>query len=182
MHVNFGFRPAEPVAQRIYDPALGGGTMLDIGIYNIFLALSILGRPDAIEAAMTAATTGVDEQCAVLFRYNNGAMAQLFSTFTADLANEADICGTEGRLKLTTRYFTPAADIEFYSGRPDTKQIIPVEKENGFGYQYEARHVCECLQKGLTESPVVTHGDTLLLMETLDAVRRIAGIHYPADN
>lgn len=181
MQVNFGFRPVDPIPQRIFDPSLGGGTLLDIGIYNVFLALSILGKPDAIEAFMTPATTGVDEQCAVLFRYDNGAMAQLFSTFTTDLACEADICGALGRLKLTSRFFTPLADIEYYSGRPETKEIFPVEKESGFGYQYEARHVNACLKSGLTESPVVSHADSLLLMETLDMVRKKAGIRYPLD-
>ena len=62
-------------------------------------------------------------------------------------------------------------------GRQDTKQIIELNnKEEGFGYQYEARHVGECLEKGLTESPVMTHADTLLIMEMLDAIRRRAGI------
>jgi hypothetical protein len=63
----------------------------------------------------------------------------------------------------------------------ESKQIIPVEKEEGFGYQYEARHVCACLRKGLTESPVMTHDDTLLLMEILDNIRTAAGIHYDVD-
>lgn len=179
--VNFGFKPVGNIPVRLYDPALGGGTILDIGIYNAFLALSILGKPDVIEAAMTPATTGVDEQCAVLFKYRNGAMAQLFSTFATDLATEADIGGTQGRIRLTSRFFDTAARIEYYPGKLDTREIIPVEKEEGFGYQYEARHVNECLRKGLTESPVVSFEDTLLLMETLDAIRRAAGIKYGAD-
>jgi predicted dehydrogenase len=179
--VNFGFRPLPPVSPRLYDPALGGGSLMDIGIYNAFLAMSILGRPDEIEATMTPAATGVDEQCAVLFKYNNGAMAQLFSTFATDLATEADICGTEGRLRLTTRFFDTAARLEWYPGRLDTCEVIEVAKEEGFGYQYEARHVSECLQKGLTESPVMRFADTLALMETLDAIRKAAGIKYAAD-
>ena len=74
--INFGFIPQEPVADRVFNPVLGGGTLLDIGIYNVFYALSALGKPDHIEASMTPAATGVDEQCAILFRYNSGAMAQ----------------------------------------------------------------------------------------------------------
>jgi predicted dehydrogenase len=81
MLVNFGFIPQPPVPPRLLDPALGGGTMLDIGIYNVFMTLSVLGRPDEIEASMTPASTGIDEQCAVLFKYRNGALAQLFSSF-----------------------------------------------------------------------------------------------------
>lgn len=179
--VNFGFRPLPPISPRLYDPALGGGSIMDIGIYNAFLALSILGKPDAIEATMTPAATGVDEQCAVLFKYHNGAMAQLFCTFATDLATEADICGTAGRLRLTTRFFDTAARLEWYPGRLDTREEIDVPKAAGFGYHYEARHVNDCLRKGLTESPVMSFADTLLLMEVLDNIRTAAGIHYPAD-
>ncbi|MDB5140927.1 MAG: afr 2 [Mucilaginibacter sp.] len=180
--INFGFKPLDPVPARLFDPALGGGTVLDIGIYNVFMAMSVLGKPDHIDAVMTSASTGVDEQCAILFRYNNGAMAQLFSTFSSNLATEADICGTEGRIRLTSKFYEPSATIEYYKERTDSRQIIPVEKEPGFGYQYEARHVNECLKKGFTESNVVTFADTLLLMEMLDQIREKAGIHYPADN
>ncbi len=180
--VNFGFVPAAPVPQRLFDPALGGGTMLDIGIYNVFLALSVLGRPDVVEASMTPAGTGVDAQCAVLFKYKTGILAQLFSTFSSNLATEADISGTRGRLRLGHRFYEPSATIEYFPGRPDSGEILPVTKEPGSGYQYEARHVCECLRKGLTESPVMSFGDTLLLMETLDRVRAAAGIHYTADD
>ena len=130
---------------------------------------------------ITPALTGVDEQCAILFRYKSGAMAQLFSTFSSNLATEADICGTEGRIRLTSRFYEPSSTVEFYADRVDSRQIIQVEKEAGFGYQYEARHVNDCLRKGLMESPVVSFADTLLLMETLDKIRKIAGIHYPAD-
>jgi predicted dehydrogenase len=179
--INFGFKPTPPIPARLFDPALGGGTVMDIGIYNVFIAMSILGNPDYIDAVMTPASTGVDEQCAILFRYKNGALAQLFSTFSSNLATEADICGTEGRIRLTARFYEPSATIEFYKERADSKEIIPVAKEQGFGYQYEARHVNDCLRKGLTESPIITFADTILLMETLDKIRAIAGIYYPAD-
>lgn len=179
--INFGFIPLEPVADRLFNPALGGGTLLDIGIYNVFYALSVLGKPDHTEAHMTPAYTGVDEQCAILFRYNNGAVAQLFSSYSTHLATEADISGSKGRVRLTHRFYTPDTTIEFYPGRADTKTVVPVQPTEGFGYHYEARHVGECLRKGLTESPVMTHADTLLLMETMDEIREKAGIRYPAD-
>jgi predicted dehydrogenase len=180
--INFGFKPVAPVNPRLYEPELGGGTIMDIGIYNVFMAMSILGKPDHIDAVMTPALTGVDEQCAILFRYKNGAMAQLFSSFSSNLATEADISGTKGRIRLTSKFYEPSTTIEFYEGRDNPKQIIPVEKEEGDGYQYEARHVNECLRNGLTESPVIPFADTILLMETLDKIRQIAGVHYPADN
>jgi predicted dehydrogenase len=181
MLVNFGFRATAPAPQRIFDPSLGGGTLLDIGIYNVFITLSVLGKPDSIEATMIPAVTGVDEQLSVLFKYNNGAMAQLFSSFVTNLPTQAEINGTEACITLTTRFYEPSTTIQVYKQVAGKREIIPVEKENGFGYQYEARHVNECLKKGLTESPVMKHADSLLLMETSDEIRKIAGIKYPVD-
>jgi predicted dehydrogenase len=181
--VNFGFIPQAPVPPRLFDPALGGGSLLDIGIYNVFLVLSILGRPDTIEASMTPTTEGVDEQCAALFKYKkNGAMAQLFSSLSSNLGTDADISGTKSRIRLTARFYAPSAAIELFTGREDSKELVPVSQEGGSGYQYEARHVGECLRKGLIESPVMSHADSLLIMETMDRIRAAAGIHYAADN
>ena len=179
--VNFGFKTSDKSPQRLFDPLLGGGSLLDIGIYNVFMTLSILGKPDTIEATMRAAPTGVDEQIAILFNYNNGAMAQLFSSFVTNLPTQAEINGTEGCITLTTRFYEPSTTIQLSKKIPYEREIIAVEKEAGFGYQYEARHVNECLKKGLIESPVMTHADTLLLMEILDTIRNKARIEYPAD-
>ncbi|HEY8733903.1 MAG TPA: hypothetical protein VIL90_05010, partial [Puia sp.] len=84
--------------------------------------------------------------------------------------------------RLTARFYAPSATIELYSGREDSKQIIPVQSEPGSGYQYEARHVGECLRKGLIESPLMTLSDSMLIMETMDRIRAAAGIHYAADD
>lgn len=179
--VNFGFNTAGNPAQRLFDPLLGGGTLLDIGIYNVFITMSVLGKPDFIEATMTSAPTGVDEQIAVLFKYNNGAIAQLFSSFITNLPTQAEINGRAGCITLTSRFYEPSAIIQLSKKVPYEREIIAVAKEAGFGYQYEARHVNECLKNGLIESPVMTHADTLLQMEILDRIRMEAGIQYPAD-
>ena len=179
--INFGFTVQSGAPERLLEPTLGGGTLLDIGIYNVFMALAVLGKPDEVQAIMSASDKGTDEQCAIQFMYDNGALAQLFSSFTTHLPTEACINGTMGTLKLTRRFYEPSSQIELYRQPGEAAQIIAVEKEQGVGYQYEARHVNECLKKGLTESPVRTHADTLLLMETLDKVRKAAGIRYPED-
>ncbi len=176
--INFGFIPQPPLADRIFDPALGGGTLLDIGIYNVFYALSVLGKPDHIESSMTPAATGVDEQCAILFRYSNGAYAQLFSSFCTQLPTEAFINGTRGRIKINHRFYTPDARLEFYPGFMDSGVDLPVAPTEGWGYHYEIAHVNDCLRKGLTESTVMSHADTLLLMQTLDAIRMQWNKHY----
>jgi predicted dehydrogenase len=181
--INFGFKPRTPVPARLFDPALAGGTILDIGVYNVFIAMSVLGRPDEIEACMSPASTGVDEQCSVVFKYNNGSMAQLFSSFVAHLPTEADINGSDGRLRLTHRFYAPESTLEFYPDKMDSKQQVPFDNPTtGWGYQYEVRHVCECLERNLKESNVMTLDNTLEMMEVLDDIRKKAGISYDADN
>src|SRR6187399_463074 len=178
---NFGFKTSGTSPQRLFDPLLGGGSLLDIGIYNVFMTLSVLGKPDTIEATMIPSSTGIDEQIAVLFKYNNGAMAQLFSSFVTNLPTQAEINGTEGCITLTTRFYEPSTIIQLSKKVPYEREVITVEKVAGLGYHYEARHVNECLKKGLVESPVMTHADTLLLMEILDTIRNKARIEYPQD-
>ncbi len=181
INAEFGFKPTSPVSQRIYDPALGGGSLLDVGVYPVFLALDLLGKPDFIQASMVPAPSGVDEQCSIQFKYNDGAMANLFSSFATNLATGADIAGDQGRLRLTHRFHGPTTELEFYPGVVDSKQTIAFEKARGNGYEYEAQHVNNCIKKGLLESPLRTHIDTLLLAQTLDQIRSIVGIRYPAD-
>jgi predicted dehydrogenase len=181
INAEFGFKPTPPVSQRIYDPALGGGSLLDVGVYPVFLALDLLGKPDFIQASMVPAPSGVDEQCSIQFKYNNGAIANLFSSFATNLATGADIAGDQGRIRLTHRFHGPTTELEFYPGVVDSKQTIAFEKARGNGYEYEAQHVNNCIKKGLVESPLRTHIDTLLLTQTLDQIRSIVGIRYPAD-
>jgi len=176
---NFGYVITPEHSKRLLDPALGGGSILDIGIYNIFTTLDVLGVPDDIQVKIVATDKGVDEQCSVIFTYNNGAMASLFSSFRTTLATEAEVCGTKARVKLTPDFYTAAANVELY--KDGSKQEIPVERETGFGYQYEARHVNECLKAGLTESPVVSHAYTITLMGVLDKIRELAGVTYTED-
>jgi predicted dehydrogenase len=180
--MNFGFRPRNPIPARLFEPALAGGTILDIGVYNVFITLSVLGKPDEIIAHMTPASTGVDEQCSVLFRYKTGAMAQLFSSFVAHLPTEAEICGSGGRLKLTHRFYAPESRLEWYPEKMDSKKEITFDyPQTGWGYHYEIKHVCDCLEKNLTESPVMTLDNTLEMMTVLDEIRKQAGIKYDAD-
>lgn len=180
IQADFGFKAAEPIPQRLYDPALGGGSLLDIGIYPVFLAQSILGKPADMQAMITSYNSGVDEQCAITLKFKNGALAVLSSTFAVDTPVEAMIAGTEGRIHMRNRFHNAVATLELVKGR-DEVQEIQVDREEGFGYQFEARHVGDCLRQGITESPVMSLQDSLLLMETLDKIRHLCGIKYDVD-
>lgn len=178
---NFGFKPVEPVAPRLFDPSLGGGALLDIGIYPVFLAQSLLGIPDSIQASMNPSASGVDEQCSISFHYNNGRSANLFATLASNLETDADVFGTKGRIRLTSRFYEPSATINYYPGIVNTRTLVGLDREAGFGYQFEARHVQECLKSGTTESPVWSLDDTLNLMKTLDRIRLAMGLKYDVD-
>jgi predicted dehydrogenase len=177
---DFGFKAPEPRAQRLYDPLLGGGSILDIGIYPVFLAQSILGKPTQVHAFITPYESGVDEQCVMTMKFAGGALAVLSSTFAVDTPVEAMIAGTKGRIIMRNRFHNALCTLEIIVGK-DAPQSIDVHRESGAGYQFETRHVNECLKKGLTESPVMTHADTLMLMETLDRVRKACDVTYSVD-
>lgn len=177
---DFGFHAPEPKAQRLYDPLLGGGSLLDIGIYPVFLAQSILGKPTQVHAFITPYESGVDEQCVMTMKFAGGALAVLSSTFAAETPVEAMIAGTSGRIVMRNRFHNATGTVELVTGRDDVRQI-DVPRESGFGYQFETRHVNECLRRGLTESPVMKHADTLMLMETLDRIRKVCDVRYGVD-
>lgn len=177
VRANFGFQANAEPDSRLLNPELGGGSLMDIGIYNIFTALDILGKPDKISVSINPTEQGIDEQCAVVFKYQNGAMASLFSSISANLETEVEICGTLGRLKLTAPFYSSASVLEHKAD--GKKTVVQTEKEEGLGYQYEARHATACLLKGITESTIVPHAYSILLMQTLDRIRNLAGIVFP---
>ncbi len=180
IQADFGFRAPEPKPQRIYDPKLGGGALLDIGIYPVFLAVSLLGRPIEVKAVMTPYPSGVDEQIAITLKFPNDVLAILSASFSTDTPVEATIMGTGGYLRMRDRFYNPVSTIEVVKDRMPPKPI-ETHREDGFGYQFQARHVSECLRNNLIESPVMSHSDSLLLMETLDRIRETCGIKYEAD-
>jgi predicted dehydrogenase len=180
IQADFGFRASDSPAQRLFDPALGGGALLDIGIYPVFLAQTLLGKPTDIRALITPYPTKVDEQCAMIMKFENGALAVLSSTLAADTPVEALISGTKASIRMLNRFHNAISTIEVVSGKDDPV-VIDVPRESGYGYQFEARHVNECLRKKLTESPVLTLQHSLDLMETLDKIRKACGIVYDPD-
>ena len=180
VQADFGFKASVPPSPRLYEPHLGGGALLDIGIYPVFLAISLLGRPVEVFATMKAFPSGVDQQIAVVLKFESGALANLSATFEAVTPVEATITGTEGCIRMTNRFHNLTANVDLIKNSASV-DIGSIHREQGYGYQFEARHVGECLRKNLLESPLMRHDDTLLIMETLDRIRVVCGISYPAD-
>ncbi len=175
---DFGFAaPYEPTG-RLFNPALAGGSLLDIGVYPLFISQLFLGAPAAVRAVATPAGTGVDLNCAVVLAYASGATASVFSTLAATTDNQCILYGTKGQLRLTGRFHAPNGVAVQLLGQE--AQPTPCAKE-GYGYHYEAAHVQQCLSQGLLESPLLPLAFSQELMRVLDAVRQQIGLRYPGE-
>jgi len=163
---------------RLFAPVLGGGALLDLGIYPISFASMIFGKPRTITAVSDPAFTGVDAQTTVVLQYEGGRQSVAFTTLETLSANQAAINGTDARIEV---------DGVFYA--PTSFRLITREREvehfniehEGHGLRHQAAEVGRCLRAGLTESPILTLAETLSIMETMDEVRRQIGLHYPSE-
>ena len=176
---DFGFAATYEPAGRLFNPALAGGSLLDVGVYPLFISQLFLGAPVAVRAVSTPAPTGVDLNCAVALAYADGATATLFSTLAATTDNRCVLYGTKGQLQLTGRFHAPTGVRVQLLGQAETPAFSSVTE--GHGYHYEAAHVQQCLAQGLTESPLLPLAFSLELMEVVDAVRRDIGLRYPGE-
>lgn len=175
IHADFGFKAEYNTQFRTFNKELGGGSLLDIGIYPVFLALEIAGKPDKIEATGVFGETGVDESCIITFMYSDPKIvALLSSTFLLDTPTEAIISGTRGSIKLHGKWHAPTKLSLIKNG----KEELFTFDEPGFGYQYEIQEVMECLSGGELQSKGFPLEKSLLLHRTLDEIRRIIGLSY----
>jgi len=176
IQADFGFRGEYNPLNRLFNPSLGGGALLDIGIYPVFLAVVLLGRPDEIKAISRFSDTRVDESTSMILTWKDWAMANLSCTFMLDTPIQAEIIFDKGRIRLHPKWFTPTTLTLVKEDK--TEETIRFE-EKGNGYQYQAIECMRCLRAGLTESPVMSLDFSLLLMETLDRIRKECGLVYP---
>ena len=171
---DFMFNAEYDPDKRLYNIELGAGSLLDIGIYPIFRSLVLLGKPKTIKTMANIRPSGVEDSISMLFGYENGAMAVLTSSFESSCKNETELCFEHGYIK-----FEREPSVPIYFGKNNDLAEIPVQHGPGLGYELEAAHVMECLDKGLTESPVLPLSFSLDLMGVMDAVRKEAGIVFP---
>lgn len=174
VHADFGIPgPIQP-AHRLRDPALGGGALLDLGIYPITLAHLLLGRPDTIEAWAQLTPEGVDQQTGLLFGYGSGALAVLSCGFVGATGNVATVTGTTGRIELPEPFHCPRRLTLVRGGE---REVIEAPLA-GHGYVPQAEEVHRCLRAGLTESPLVPAATTLEVMSIMDEIRERVGVSY----
>ena len=171
---DFMFKADFDPDKRLYNIDLGAGSLLDIGIYPIFRSLMLLGKPTSIKAMANIRSTGVEDSISMLFGYDNGAMAVLTSSFESSCINETELCFENGFIK-----FIREPEFPILMEKNGVQEEIFIEQPKGMGYELEAKHVMECLDQGLTQSPVLPLSTSRDLMEVLDWVRKDAGIVFP---
>jgi predicted dehydrogenase len=167
---------AQDPASRLFAPELGGGALLDLGIYPLSFASMVLGTPDHVTAVSDPAFTGVDAQTSMVLQYAGGAHAVLTTTLRAATTNGAAINGTEARIEIAPTFYAPSSFT--IVGRDGSRELVETPVE-GHGLRFQAAEVGRCLRAGLTESPVLPLDETLSILGTMDEVRRQIGLEYP---
>jgi dihydrodiol dehydrogenase / D-xylose 1-dehydrogenase (NADP) len=174
----FGFRAPFDPQQRLFNPALGGGALLDVGIYPISLSSMVLGPPSRAVSLAHLGQTGVDEQAAIVLGYDQGQLAVLNTAVRTKTPQEAFILGTEGQIRIHTPWWRPDTLTLSTKGRKDKRLRFRLK---GNGYNYEAAAAMECLRLGKLESEVMPLDETLTIMQTMDGIRAQWGLRYPME-
>ncbi|MNO37108.1 1,5-anhydro-D-fructose reductase [compost metagenome] len=172
----FGFRSDWNPQGRLLNPELGGGALLDIGIYPVSFASMLLGaKPDHIMSTVQIGQTGVDEHFSLLLDYGEGKSASLHGAIRLELSNGVHIHGTKGIIRIPSFLNSKEATLQVYG---EGEELFKDGRESE-GYAYEAEEVGRCLIEGLKESPLMTLKESLEIMRLLDQIRKQWGLRYP---
>jgi predicted dehydrogenase len=158
---------ADDPAFRLFAPELGGGALLDLGIYPVSFASMVLGPPERVAAMATPAFTGVDAQMSMLFGYASGAQAVLTCTLSAVSPTTASIVGTDARIEVDGPFYAPAS-FTFIPREGERRRFEYVDE--GRGLRHQADEVALRLAAGETESPLMPPAETVSIMTTMDEV------------
>lgn len=182
VHADQGMWFEPDPAHRLFAPELGGGALLDLGVYPFSFASMVLGRPSSVTAASTPAMTGVDLTTSAVLGYPSGAQAVLTCSAATSTPMRAFIAGTEGRIEVDPRWYSSAgfqlirrdgAD-EVFEAPGDVGGSLPK------GMRFEIAEVERCVASGLRESPALPLAESVAVMATLDDVRHQIGLRYRA--
>ncbi len=158
---------AEDAEFRLFAPELGGGALLDLGVYPVSFASMVLGTPSRIVSMSDPAFTGVDAQTSMLFGYDSGAQAVLTCTLRAKSPTRAAIVGSDARIEVEGDFYAPTTvTLVPRSGAPTRVESV----HEGRGLRYEADEVARRLAAGDMESPLMPLDETISIMETMDTV------------
>ena len=173
LEADFGFFPVYDETSRVFKKEVGGGSLLDIGIYPIFAALSTLGKPNSINANATFFKNGADAECTMSFNYND-AKATLKSTLLENTPTQAIFTFETAVVKMNTKFHEPSTVTII---KNNTEKTIDFNYKT-IGYNYETEHFNQLLREGKKESTIMTFDFSKTLIKTLDEVRALIGLKY----
>ena len=187
LQMNFSCRNERNV-QRLFDPELGGGGLLDIGVYNLHFCQAVLQKyPARLIGLASMDTDGlhlqVDEQAAYIAQYDTGELAMMGSGIRTTLPDTAYLYGPRGSIEVPHFWKPTTMHVSVAGERRTVKRKVP-QRISGIvdeGYQYEIEHVNQCIREGLLESPVMTWADSLAVLEQCDSLRSQWGLVYPKE-
>ncbi|MET8613988.1 Gfo/Idh/MocA family protein [Streptomyces misionensis] len=167
VYADFGTNAPYDPAHRLWSPELGGGALLDLGVYPLYFAWMLLGAPETVQATAATAPTGVDANTGIVLGYASGAVAVLHCSLTSDSPCTAVVNGTKGRVEVPSPFYSPHTLVLRREGaEPETFHLDVV----GNGYGYQAEEVARRLRAGETESPVMPLDETLAIHGNLDTI------------
>ncbi len=178
VNADFGIRVEFDPTFRLFDPILGGGGMLDVGVYPLSLAQMVLGTPTQVTGLAELGQTGIDEQSACILSYSGGQLAVLHNAIRTETPQEATIMGTEGWIRIHAPWWMPQALTIHKPGENEQQVEIPFAAD---GYTYEAAEVHRALHAGMLESELMPLDETVAILETMDTLRGQWGMHYPME-
>ena len=176
LHVDFGFRAPFDPWQRLFNPDLGGGALLDVGVYCVSLSSMIFGPPDRVTGLAHLGETGVDEQSAAILEHGDGRISTMSIAIRTATPQEAMIAGTEGWISIHPEWWKPDTLTLSRPGKKDESIEAPY---TGNGFPHEAAEVIRCIRTGARESEVMPLQETLSIARTMDELRRLWGLVYP---
>lgn len=175
VNADFGWRFPVDASSRMYDPALGGGGLLDLGVYPVWFSHFVLGNPVAVTATGSLTFTGVDAQAALILDYDTGAQAVLTTNLLADTGQTATVSGTDGRIHFDRTFLSPTSFTLFQLDAEPLRFTDESGLVSSGGLAYEAVAVAQNVNDGLLESPLHTLDDSIEVLEIIDSARTQLG-------
>ena len=172
---NFGFSTPFNEESRLFKKSLGGGSLMDVGVYPVFLATTLLGEPSQLKTIAKLTSTGVDEYCNTVLQYENGATAHLVSSIIFNTAIEAEISGAKGRIVIENPWFK-ATDFRVELNDVPIEKFSMPHQSNGF--EHEIKEVMHCLDNGLLQSSKMPHQLTLSISKIMEEILLQGGVKY----
>jgi predicted dehydrogenase len=170
--------PKDPL-HRLNNPALGGGALLDLGVYPVSFAFDLFGTPTDVKALSAKTATGVDRQTAILFGFDDGRQAVLHSALDTKGPNTAAILGTEGRIEVDAVWYSPTTFSVFDAEGEVIERFDTAVAHRGM--QFQAWEFERRIREGDHSPAILPAKESVRIMETLDAVRAQIGLSYPGE-